>query len=60
MGKRIQLNEAQLKWIIREAIGKVLDEPIGTDYGEFADVMEFLTPFFGHKSVLREWLKSRE
>ena len=48
MAKRIQLNETQLKRIIKEAVEKVLEEPTDSDseYGEFSDVMEFLTPFF--------------
>lgn len=44
MANRIQLSEAQLKQIIKEAVEKALEGP--TDYGEFTDVMEFLTPFF--------------
>jgi len=48
MTKRIRLNETQLKRIIKEAVEKMLEEPTDSvsEYGEFSDVMEFLTPFF--------------
>ena len=37
MGKRIRLNEAQLKRLIKEAIEKALEEPTETGYNEGED-----------------------
>ena len=42
----IQLNETQLKQIIREAVQNALENPVESDYGEYADVIDFLKPCF--------------
>jgi len=47
MAKRIQLSEAQLKRIIKEALEKTLEEiPEEPEYSDFTGVINFLTPTF--------------
>ena len=43
---KIRLTEGDLKHIIKESVEKYLSEIKPEDYGEFSDVMDFLTPFF--------------